>query len=883
MTGSTRTGRLDGARFWLMVTLLALMYALAGRIGQMAALPPGNVTPIWPASGVAVAALLIYGRRFWPGVWLGSFAVNYWVAAGLGAVSIRSLAGIACVASGAAIATLISEHLLRGEPKALFTHAAGVVRFVVFGAIAGSLITASVGTISFFFAGVVPRVLFAETWITWLLGDAAGILVVAPLLIVWIRRDAGLSMARTIEAVALFALLIVTCVLVFSIARYPLFFILIPFVLTAVFRYGKRGTTLAILVVSSISILFTAEGMGPFSGEGLSRNESLLLLQGFTCVVVLTMLFLAAVLAEREEKAREAHDAELQLQKEHHALSKMEEELRTAYIIESSADMISRQAPDGRFLYVSHASLPLLGYEPSELVGQSIYHLIDEAVASEIRELQSMLMRESGMSTLSYRLRKKSGDYAWFETTSRAIRSAGAVDEIVNVSREINDRKRAEEQIEHQVYHDVLTDLPNRMLLEDRATVALARAKRNGTQVAVMFLDLDRFKNINDTLGHAVGDEVLQATAKRLGETIREADTLARIGGDEFVALVGDLHDPKEAIIVAQKVIASMELPLSIESHQLHLGISVGIALYPLDGAKIETLLRCADRAMYRAKLLGGGSYELHTSAMSANQAEMSSLEFELRQAIDRSELEVFYQPQFDLNSGATVGAEALVRWRHPTRGLLMPDSFIPVAEESRIILRLGAFVLERACTDLASWLAAGLPEIRVAVNLSAIEFQDRNLVDMVRRVLASTGAPPHLLELEITETSLMRNAERTLEMLNQLKEMGIQLVIDDFGIGYSSLSYLQRFPVDSVKIDRSFVSGIDARGGDHAIISAVVQLAKALDLRVVAEGVESEDQLRLLKEQNCLHGQGFLFARPMGPEAFQAFLESQATAAPKA
>ncbi len=877
MTGSGGKKHVEKARFALAILILAVSYAVAGRIGQMAALPPGNVTPIWPASGVALAALLLYGKRLWPGVWLGSFAVNYWVAAGHGSVSLVSFIGIAIVASGAAVATAASAHLLGRDAKGLFDRARGVVRFVVLGAIASSLIAATVGTVSFVSTGVVLRSLMAETWATWLLGDAVGILVVAPLLLVWSRRgDAGLSMTRTLEAIAVYVLLITTCIAVFSISRYPLSFVLIPFLLTAAFRYGQRGTTLAILAVSSISILFTARGMGPFAGEGLTRNESLLLLQGFTGVVALTMLFLSAVLAERQAREREARDAELRLQEEHHARNKVEEELRTAFIIESSADIISRQTPDGRFLYVSHASLPLLGFKPAELIGQSIYDLIDREVVGEIRELQSMLMMESGMSTLSYRLQKKDGDYAWFETTSRAIRKEDEIEEIVNVSREINDRKRAEEQIEHQVYHDVLTDLPNRLLLEDRASVALARARRNNTLVAVMFLDLDRFKTVNDTLGHAIGDQVLQATSKRLAETIRAADTLARIGGDEFVALVGDLSDTREAVKVAQKVIASMELPLLVDSHEIHLGISVGIAIYPMDGASIEALLRCADRAMYRAKLLGGTSHELHTAAMSANGDELTILESDLRHAIERGELEVFYQPQLDLQTGRIVGAEALVRWRHPTRGLMLPDSFIPVAEDSRIIMRLGAFVLERACRDLTGWLASGLAEIRVAVNLSAIEFQDRNLVEMVRRILEETGAPAHLLELEITETSLMRNAERTLDMLGQLKAMGIQLVIDDFGIGYSSLSYLQRFPIDSVKIDRSFVSGIDAKGGDHAIIAAVVQLAKALNLRVVAEGVESEEQLHLLREENCLHGQGFLFARPMGAADFQAFLASE-------
>ncbi|MCM2315801.1 MAG: EAL domain-containing protein [Thermoanaerobaculia bacterium] len=868
--------RPDGIPYLLAILTLAVSYAAVGRIGLLAALAPGNVTPIWPASGLALAALLKYGNRYWPGVWLGSFAVNYWVAVGYGRPSFASLVGIACVASGAAIATTVAAALLRRDSDELFGRATGVVRFVVLGAIAGALIAATIGTASFFITGFIPRPLLPETWATWLLGDMVGILVVAPLLLVWSRRDgAPLSRLRMLEAIAVFLLLLAACLLVFSVERYPLSFVLIPFLLTAAFRYGQRGATLGIFAVSTVSAMLTAAGLGPFVTGGFTRNESLLLLQGFTGVVAVTLLVLSAVLAEREQNEREARDAEIRLQEARFVKHKMEEELRTAYIVESSADMISRQTPDGRLLYVSHASRSLLGFEPDELVGRSIYDLLNRDDADEIRDLQSLLMRQSGTSTLSYRIRRKDGEDLWFETTSRAIKKDGEIEEIVNVSREITDRKRAEEQIEHQVYHDALTGLPNRMLLEDRASVALARARRNHTLVAVMFLDLDRFKVVNDTLGHATGDQILQAAAKRLAETLREADTLARIGGDEFVALVGDFREVSEATIVAQKVIASMDQPFFAQGQEIHLGVSIGIAFFPQDGPDAETLLRCADRAMYRAKLLGGNGYELHTAAMAAHHAERFTLESDLRHAIERGELEVFYQPQFDLQTGTLVAAEALVRWRHPTLGLMLPDSFIPMAEGSRIIMRIGEFVLDRVCRDLTGWLSSGIPELRVAVNLSAIEFQDRNLVGMIRTILERTGAPAHLLELEITETALMHDADRTLDMLGQLKQMGIQLVIDDFGIGYSSLNYLKRFPVDSVKIDRSFVSGIDARGGDAAIISAVVQLAQSLDLRVVAEGVESEDQLRLLRREHCAHGQGFLFARPMGAEQFQAFLKA--------
>jgi diguanylate cyclase (GGDEF)-like protein len=433
----------------------------------------------------------------------------------------------------------------------------------------------------------------------------------------------------------------------------------------------------------------------------------------------------------------------------------------------------------------------------------------------------------------------------------------------------------AKDNLEHLVHHDVLTDLPNRTLLQDRLGQAIELARRQGRQLAVMFMDLDQFKHINDSLGHAVGDQLLQSVAQRLVGGVRHSDTVSRQGGDEFVLLLPYIEHAEDAMLSAQKVLTALAPPHHIDGHELHIDASIGISIYPEDGQDAETLIKNADIAMYHAKEGGRNNYKFFEQDMNARAVERQSIEAGLRRALERQEFVLHYQPKINLHSGAIVGVEALVRWQHPQRGLLAPAQFVPIAEDSGLILPNGRWVLREACRQARTWQDAGLPPITVAVNTSALEFRAKDFLENVRAALEESRLEPRYLELELTESVLMRDAKATGSVLHALADLGIKLAIDDFGTGYSSLSYLRQFPIDTLKIDQSFVSRMTHNPDDAAIVSAVISMAKALRLCVIAEGVETAEQLAFLLAQHCDEGQGYFFGRPMAAEALATLLQT--------
>ena len=416
----------------------------------------------------------------------------------------------------------------------------------------------------------------------------------------------------------------------------------------------------------------------------------------------------------------------------------------------------------------------------------------------------------------------------------------------------------------HLAYHDYLTNLPNRQLSYDRLGQAMAHARRNGRMVAILFLDLDGFKTINDTLGHMTGDHTLQAAADRLRNAVRASDTVARLSGDEFAVILGDMAQPEDAAKVAQKVLDFMARPFRVDGHEMSLTTSIGISLYPTDASDIEMLFKNADTAMYRAKSMGKNRYQLHNVSMDASNQERLSLEKSLRQALEKGELELHYQPQVNIHSGEMTGVEALVRWQHPEQGLVSPARFIPLAEETGLILPLGEWVVRAACQQNKAWQDSGMPAMRVTVNLSARQFRERELLNTVASALEESRLDPSCLGLEITETNAMHDVDYTIETLQGLKDMGIQIAVDDFGTGYSSLSYLKRFPIDMLKIDRTFVQGIPNDRSNAAITTAIIALAHSLQLKVIAEGVEARSQLAFLRSLRCDEFQGFLLSRPL-------------------
>lgn len=428
-------------------------------------------------------------------------------------------------------------------------------------------------------------------------------------------------------------------------------------------------------------------------------------------------------------------------------------------------------------------------------------------------------------------------------------------------------------ELNHLAYHDALTDLPNRILFEDRLTQALSQVHRNRQTLGMLFLSLDRFKKVNDTLGHALGYKLLKEVAERLSNCVVEGDTVARFEGDEFALLLTHVNGTEDVIEIAVAVNEALNLPFTLDGNELFITTSIGISLCPDDGTDASTLMKNAGAAIYRAKQQGGGNYQFYTADMNAKALKRLELENSLRRALERKEFEVYYQPQVDINTGQVAGMEALVRWRHPELGIISPAEFIPLAEDTGLIVPIGEWVLRTACAQIKSWQDEGVARLRVAVNLSARQFQQQNLADMVIEILNETSLDPQHLELELTESSIMENAESAVETLRQFKNKGVRISIDDFGTGYSSLGYLKRLPIDILKIDRSFVRDVNTDSDDGALVMAIITLAHNLRLKVIAEGVETEEQLRFLHLLRCDEWQGFLFSKPLPAAAFKELL----------
>jgi diguanylate cyclase (GGDEF)-like protein/PAS domain S-box-containing protein len=446
------------------------------------------------------------------------------------------------------------------------------------------------------------------------------------------------------------------------------------------------------------------------------------------------------------------------------------------------------------------------------------------------------------------------------------------------VVRDVSAARAMSLQMSHLASHDPLTDLPNRLLLADRLGRALALAHRHNRRLAVLFLDIDRFKYINDSLGHMLGDELLRSVAREVTMCVRSSDTVSRHGGDEFVVVLSELEHAEDAAVGARKIIAALARPHKLAGHELHISASIGISVYPDDGEAAETLLKNADMALYRAKEQGRDCYQFFESEMNTRALERQTIEAGLHRALDKREFELLYQPKMDLKTGAVVGAEALIRWRHPDRGLVEPVRFVPIAEECGLIRPIGRWVVHEACRQAQAWQDAGLRPIPVSVNISAVEFRSKGLLKSIVDALSETRLDPCYLEIELTESALMAHVDATNSVLRALKALGVQLAIDDFGTGWSSLSYLRHFPIDTLKVDKSFVQEIASGSNAAAIVSAVISMGKSLKRRVIAEGVETRDQLAFLQAEACHEAQGYYFSRPLVPQQFARVLETYTT-----
>ncbi len=557
-----------------------------------------------------------------------------------------------------------------------------------------------------------------------------------------------------------------------------------------------------------------------------------------------------------------------------------EDKERAQITLQSIGDAVITTNSEGLVEYLNPVAEDLTGWNIAEALGRNleeIFCIIDEEskkplenpVIKCIRQ-QCIVEPDSHAALVS-----RDGHLVAIEDSASPIKNrAGQIIGAVLVFHDVSEKRNLLKEMTYRAYHDPLTNLPNRVLFNDRLSAALAQCRRSKHKLAILFIDLDQFKLVNDMMGHVVGDRLLKKVATRIAKCLRESDTVARLGGDEFTVLLHHMQNESDAAKVAQKLLKAMEQPWQVRGQEFHVTASIGISLFPNDGEDAATLLKNADIAMYRAKEQGRNNYQMFTAALNAKIVERLTMENHLRRALKNEEFETYYQPLVNTDGRKIVGVETLLRWHHPEQGLVAPGQFIPFAEETGLIIPIGEWVLRQACIQNVKWQKAGYPPIRVTVNLSACQFQQRDLVENIAKILQETGLDAEWLELEITESALIGDVDFAMSTLKALRDMGVSISIDDFGTGYSSLNYLRKFPIQTLKIDRSFVRDITVNPEDAAIVSTVIVLARNLQIKVVAEGIETEEQLEFLRQRQCTEMQGYLFSRPVPCQEIEALFK---------
>lgn len=838
------------------ILLVAGLYFVAAKLGLMVAFVNSSVTTVWPPSGLALAVLLAFGWPMLIGVALGAFLVNL-------STGLPFLIALA-IACGNTLQAYVGAWLLAQvtDFRRDLSRLRDLVALIVLGAIVSTLVASTIGTLALVQGQQAPTALAGSVWLTWWAGDAMGVIMIAPLVLAWLARPQwDYSRRRGLELGLLFATLVALNLAAFPnplstlSTHLPLAYLLFPPLILIAIRFGLRETALGLAGVAAMTVWYTAQGVGPFARDSLS--ESLILLHGFLVVLSLTSLPLAARTSEQRQT-----EARLRL---------------SANAFDSTADGIMITDPNNQMVYVNQAFTRITGYSTAEALGQTPKMLHSGRHDSAFYSAIWRTLDERGHWQGEIWNRRKSGEiYPEWLSISAVPDERGQRSNYVGVFTDISQHKQTQDRLDFLANHDALTSLANRIAFHELAHEALLRAHRSGRIVALLFIDLDNFKTINDTLGHPMGDSLIQAVAQRLSESLRESDVVARLGGDEFTVLMENLVEGQDAAILAQKILAVLEHPFNLADQTLYISASIGISIYPGDGSEAETLLKNADMAMYRAKADGRNAYRFFSTDLNAQAVEAMRLTNALRTALLNGEFFLNYQPRLALPSAQVVGVEALLRWRHPVLGLVSPAKFIPLAEQAGLIEHIGEWVLQTACRQAREWQAAGLAPFRMAVNLSARQLRQPDLVARIRAALEAHALEPRWLELEITESLMVQNPEHTERILRELKTMGVRIAVDDFGTGYSSLSYLKRFSLDYLKIDQSFIRDIPHDPDNMAIARAVIALATSLKLQVVGEGVETEAQRAFLAAEGCHEVQGFFYCKPLPAEELVAYIHQR-------
>jgi diguanylate cyclase (GGDEF)-like protein/PAS domain S-box-containing protein len=831
---------------------LIVVYVVAGKLGLMLAFLNASATPVWPATGIALAAVLILGYGAWPAILIGAFLVNVTTAG-----TLASSLGIALGNTLEALAGAWLVTRFAGGREA-FARARDVFKFTLLAALGSTMISATIGVGTLVLSGLAKGEDIGSIWLTWWLGDASGDVVVAPVLLLWSSNSrAVLKRLRAFEAVALSASIVLVGALVFGglipsqNKNYPLEFLCLPLLVWAAFRFGRRAAATASLALSTIAIWGTLAGLGPFRRD--SRNESLLLLQAFMGVAAVTTTSLAAVVAERRRVQE--------------SLSLLES------AVDNAVEGLFILTPDRghslpRITYVNDAFRRITGLETGHVLGErltALLMLVEDAPDSA-NELRRALYSGQRFRSDALRARRRDGTERVLELQlPPAPEGAPAPTHWIGILRDVTERAAHLEVLEHHALYDFLTGLPNRMLLRDRLDQAIRSAGREDASLALFVMDLDRFKDINDTFGHQFGDLLLKEFGARLRGVLRTADTVARLGGDEFAVLLPSAGSAADAALMAEKVLAALEKPFSIEGQILDVSASIGIALCPSDGDDWTTLLRCADVAMYAAKQSSEG-YVVYSASEDTYAQSGFTLMKELRAGLEGNQLRLHYQPQIHLGSRRPAAVEALVRWEHPRRGLLMPGQFLPAAERTGMVKPVCEWALETAVGECRAWHEAGRP-LRVAVNVSGRNLRDPLLFDRLSRILGKSGLDPGFLKLEISADSVFSDPHGSVAALNRIRASGVRLSIDDFGASESSLASLKRMPVDEIKIAGAFVREMARDERDAAIVRCTIDLGHSLGQQVVAQDVGDEAAWKMLEAYGCDFAQG-RYVSPALPRA---------------
>lgn len=849
--------------------VVATLYLLLGIIFQTTFSGNGIVSIIWPPSGLALAALLIGGKRYIWGIFLGSLILNVLLDDSLWAIGGITLVNV--------VEPLLGFWLLTRDKKSTsyLDSLPNYLHLIILGGVVASVFGAIVGPLSLLFSGFITPENYLQNVLHWWMGDTLGVVLITTLILAWHQVKSAqkihkkrLANIRILEGVLLVVATFIVGQIVFLdwfhqyFSDTPKGYVMFLFVAWIAIRLKAQWVTLVVLMIA-IQGLFGAYHMVGFFSHNIARAE---LFNYWSYMLIISTVGIAMTTYVEEVKRKS-----LRLQKS---------ETQLILLVNAIPDLIWLKDTEGVYMSCNHMFERFFGTTEKNIIGKTDCDFVDKSLADSFKEndRKAMLTQEPNFNE-EWLTFADNGYRGLFETTKMSLRDKeGNLLGVLGIAHDITERKQASDEIQRLAFYDPLTHLPNRRLLIDRLNQALAASARSGRDGAILFLDLDHFKTLNDSLGHDFGDMLLQQVAERLTKVVREGDTVARLGGDEYVIMLEDLSElaleaAAQAEMIGEKIIISLNQPYQLATHEYHSTPSIGVTLFSGHKQTQEELLKHADIAMYQAKKAGRNMLRFFDPNMQQTIDARVDLERELRKAIDQQQFNLYYQVQVGI-SERPLGAEALIRWVHPERGLISPAHFIPLAEETGLILPIGLWVLETACAQLKQWEQDPIThDLTISINVSAKQFHQSNFVTQVQAAVLRHAIVPMNLKIEITESILLSNIEDTIATMNALKNIGIHFSLDDFGTGYSSLQYLKSLPLTQLKIDQSFVRDIGTDNNDQAIVYTIIAMAKSLHLDVIAEGVETIEQQELLLNNGCLHYQGYLFGKPVPIDVFEAAL----------